>query len=79
MDVPLRKSKTTNRRTENIETDENLRISNKMTDPTKETAMKDYTLEKDCELRFEIESKTQVIVEVRVCLHFEFSEFPNFS
>ena len=32
-----------------------------MTD-TAET--KEYTLEKDCELRFEIESKTQITVEV---------------
>lgn len=35
-----------------------------MTDPTKEAAFKEYTLERDCELRFEIESKTQVVVEV---------------
>lgn len=40
-----------------------------MTDSTKE-ATKEYTLERDCELRFEIESKTQVIVEVCFRLHF---------
>lgn len=34
-----------------------------MTDSTKEEK-KEYTLEKDCELRFEIESKTQIVVEV---------------
>lgn len=34
-----------------------------MTDSTKEEK-KEYALEKDCELRFEIESKTQIIVEV---------------
>lgn len=36
-----------------------------MTDSTKETTHKDYTLERDCELRIEIESKIQVVVEVR--------------
>ena len=35
-----------------------------MADPTKESVVKEYTLEKDCELRFEIESKIQVVVEV---------------
>lgn len=35
-----------------------------MTDPTKEATSKEYTLERDCELRFEIESKIQVVVEV---------------
>ena len=29
-----------------------------------ESITKEYNLEKDCELRFEIESKTQVVVEV---------------
>lgn len=30
--------------------------------------VKEYTLERDCELRFEIETKTQVVVEVKVFL-----------
>lgn len=35
-----------------------------MTDSTEKTLSKEYTLERDCELRFEIESKIQVVVEV---------------
>lgn len=41
-----------------------------MAEKKKDDVFKDYTLERDCELRFEIESKTQVVVEVCICLHF---------
>lgn len=34
-----------------------------MAEQKRETS-KEYTLDKDCELRFEIETKTQVVVEV---------------
>lgn len=37
----------------------------------KKESVKEYTLERDCELRFEIETKIQVVVEVK-CL-FTFS------
>ena len=42
----------------------NIWNKSRMADPTKESVVKEYTLEKDCELRFEIESKIQVVVEV---------------
>lgn len=46
-----------------------------MTDSTKGAATsKEYTLDRDCELRFEVESKTQVVVEV--CLFVYVSRFP---
>lgn len=35
-----------------------------MTETAEKTTSKEYTLERDCELRFEIESKIQVVVEV---------------
>lgn len=38
-----------------------------MAESAKDGSSKEYTLERDCELRFEIESKIEVIVEV--CLH----------
>lgn len=38
---------------------------------TESTPPKEYNLEKDCELRFEIESKLQVIVEVSKILIFK--------
>lgn len=41
------------------------------TEPAKESsAKKEYTLEKDCELRFEIDNKVQVTVEVRTSVGF---------
>ena len=36
-----------------------------MTDLNDKSSAKEYTLERDCELRFEIESKIQV--EIQVC------------
>jgi hypothetical protein len=48
-----------------------------MTDTTDKTSAKDYTLERDCELRFEIESKIQVVVEV--CVLFTFHHFRKFK
>lgn len=35
---------------------------------TETVSTKDYNLERDCELRFEIESKVQVVVEVSIIL-----------
>lgn len=36
-----------------------------MNDAAEKVPVKEYTLERDCELRFEIESKIQVVIEVR--------------
>lgn len=54
-----------------------------MSDQKKESSVKEYTLERDCELRFEIETKTQVVVEVSpfvyLSLELEFHKFFYFS
>lgn len=42
------------------------------------TTPKEYNLEKDCELRFEIESKLQVVVEVNITT-FKFNKKSRFN
>lgn len=39
-----------------------------MSEATTNIAAKEYSLDKDCELRFEIETKNEVTVEVRAII-----------